>query len=114
MATITKQKEVKVVSISSNTNSFGLFGVILMAKDGETYQVGASQINLPKKDEVLRNNIHYNESTQERILKSLSWSWHGFEVPERLTDAPNEIITEVWGSALVMDERDKTGNSTNW
>ena len=110
MSTITKQKEFKVVSISSNTNSFGLYGVILMGKDGESYQVGSNYFHLPKKGDVLKNNVHYNAETQERLLKTLSWSLSGFEIPERLPDAPFKVVQEVWGrSALIMNDRDRVG-----
>lgn len=108
MATITKQKEFKVVSVSNNINSFGLYGVILMGRDGESYQVGASHIHLPKQGDILKNNVHYNAKTQQRLLKELSWSLSGFEIPERLPDAPFNVVQQVWGrSSLIMIDKDK-------
>ena len=45
------QKQFKVASISSNANSFGLYGHVLMAEDGESWQVGRSRsgTSLPRR-----------------------------------------------------------------
>ena len=39
-------KSFKVVSVASNQNSFGLTGMILLAADGEAFEVAANSISL--------------------------------------------------------------------
>jgi len=73
-------KKFKVVTVSENTNSFGLYGMVLMAKDGEAWQVGANSINVKKKGDV--------------ITLENSWAEHGFEIPEKLDNAPESVIQE--------------------
>jgi len=80
----------KVVSVSSNRNSFGLAGMILVARSGEAWQVGASHLNVKKKGDVVRVPV---ESPGQR-----DWAALGFEIPERLKqDAPDGVIKEIWG-----------------
>lgn len=76
-------KQFKVVTVSENTNSFGLYGMVLMARDGEAWQVGASYINVKKKGDI--------------ITLENSWADHQFEIPEQLDDASESVINEVWG-----------------
>lgn len=48
-------KQFKVASISSNPNSFGLFGHIMVAEDGEAWQVGAAvRVNFPSRGGVAK------------------------------------------------------------
>lgn len=80
----------KVASVSANTNSFGLTGMILIAKNGEAWQVGANSLNVKKKGDVIRVPV------DER--RGLEWWTLGFEIPERLKEnAPEGVIREVWG-----------------
>jgi hypothetical protein len=79
--------EMAVVAVSSNTNSFGLAGVILMARDGRTWEVGHCQ--------------HPEAWAKgQRISVSLDLQgapiFMGCEIPRRLPDAPQPVINEVW------------------
>lgn len=77
-------KEFKVLTISGNTNAFGLRGVVMIAKDGEAWQVGSNDLNLPEKGQVIR-------------ITDDNFAIHGFEIPERLSPkAPPEVVDEVW------------------
>lgn len=81
-------KAFKVASVSNDTNSFGLTGIILMAADGEAWEVGASYLHSQKKGDV----IHVSCTGKTgRNFASL-----GFEIPRRLPDAPPGVIEEVW------------------
>lgn len=40
----------KVVAVSSNSNSFGLRQIVLVAKSGVAFKACASTLNLPEKD----------------------------------------------------------------
>jgi hypothetical protein len=78
----------KVAALSSNRNSFGLRGMILIAKDGEAWQVGANHL--------------YCRSVGELVCvpvvgdKGLSFAGLGFEIPEQLPDAPGAAVAEIW------------------
>lgn len=82
-------KAFKVAAVSSNMNSFGLKGMILVARDGEAYQVGANSMNLKRQGSVLR----VPGRATARNFAAL-----GFEIPERLPPAPRKVVAEVWGS----------------
>lgn len=85
----TKQtKTFKVASVSENTNSFGLTGMILMARDGEAYEVGASSLYVKAKGDIVQVPI---VGKAGRNFASL-----GFEISTRLTDAPPGVVEEVW------------------
>ena len=78
----------KVVAVSVNTNTFGLRGVVLLARDGTIYQVGASHLHVPQQGQVI--NVPGEAD-------NLNWGHVGYEIPERLADAPPAVIAEVWG-----------------
>lgn len=85
----TKQtKPFRVASVSSNLNSFGLTGMILIALDGEAYEVGASYLHVKKKGDVVRVPV---VGKFGRNFGSL-----GFEIPRKLSDAPAGVVEEVW------------------
>ena len=72
----------KVASVSSNTNSFGLYGMILIAQNGEAWEVGANYLNVKKKGDIVHGD---------------NWASYGFEIPRQLKpDAPKEVVKEVW------------------
>lgn len=84
----TKQtKPFKVASVSDNLNSFGLTGMILMAVDGEAWEVGASSFYVKKKGDVVQVPV---VGKSGRNFASL-----GFEIPRRLPDAPPGVVDEV-------------------
>lgn len=75
-----KNKLFKVVSVSKNVNSFGLRGHVLVARNGEAWEVGANHLNSKKIGEVV----------------SLHGSFSDFEIPRRLPTAPKNVVDEVW------------------
>ena len=87
----TDRKKFMVAAVSSNTNSFGLHNVVMVAKDGEAWSVKASPYNLPEK----------GMTYVPHSIGNGEWGWAdgwGFEIPERLSpDAPPEVVREVWG-----------------
>lgn len=83
-------KKFKCVSVSENRNSFGLQGCIIVAPDGEAWEVGANYLNAPKKgDEV---NVPFLEKDYFTIVPSFASL--GFEIPKRLKDPPKELLRE--------------------
>jgi hypothetical protein len=88
MKNITQTKAFMVASVSENTNSFGLTGMILIAADGEAYEVGASSLYVKKKGDVVQVPV---VGKTGRNFASV-----GFEIPCRLPDAPAGVVEEVW------------------
>lgn len=81
-------KEFKVASLSKNRSSFGLRGHVMVARDGETWEVAASQFNEKKQGEVL---------SVPCIDGRPQWCRFGFELPEHWTDAPPDMVAGAWG-----------------
>lgn len=78
----------KVAAISNNTNAFGLRGVVLIAEDGEAWEVASDELDLPKQSEVL------SVPTFDGFLQ---WGTFGFEIPRQIDHAPAKVVREVWG-----------------
>jgi hypothetical protein len=84
----------KVVAVSENTNSFGLSQCVLVANNGLAYKVCANSINIPKEGDIVK--IPYKAGANGISDATLNFASRGFEIPERIEDAPREIIDEVW------------------
>lgn len=67
----------KVVSVSENTNSFGLHGVIICDKSGLAFEVGIGQMFCPKKDAIISGQV-----TAAGNLSSLQGIT--YEIPRKL------------------------------
>ena len=83
----------KVVAVSNNTNSFGLHQCVMIAKDGTAYKACANSINVPKRDEVIDVRVILNKKGE---VLDYDFTSRSFEIPERIEDAPNEVIEEIW------------------
>jgi len=79
----TRRKAFKVAAVSSNMNSFGLTGMILIGRDGEAWEVAANSIYLRQRGSVLQ-------------VSGRNFATLGFELPTRLPSAPRKVIAEVW------------------
>jgi hypothetical protein len=99
-------KSFKVASISSNSNSFGLYGHILMAQDGEAWQICRTRTGgypTPwQKGEVVEVPMVLDSETED---EHPDWSQLHCEVPEQLTDAPPNVVAEVWGKVVPADDK---------
>lgn len=83
-------KPFKVAAVSRNTNCFGLRGMVIMAADGEAYEVGANSLNARLKGSTLKVPIVGRNGR--------GFSRLGFEIPRRLPTAPAGVLREVWGT----------------
>ncbi len=63
-------KDLTVVGISSNTNSFGLKSVVLFRGDGRAFQALSSQYNLPFRGQVFAFMPTYFECVTELVRPS--------------------------------------------
>ena len=80
----------KVVTISQNRNSFGLYGVIIIDRDGHAWQIGVNYINLPKKGDVVNAWVSSKTNDLYRIAEI------SYEIPQQLDKAPPPVVKEVW------------------
>ena len=76
-----KTKLFKVALVSTNTNSFGLYGMILVARDGESWEVAANSLNKRNRGDVIKGI-----------------DTHNFEIPRKLMKAPKAVIKKIWGT----------------
>ena len=83
-----ESKEFKVASVSDNANSFGLRGHVLVAEDGEAWEVGITGQFAKKHGETVRLNLDHDGTPD--------WAWFGAEIPRKLPDAPRNVVNEVW------------------
>lgn len=84
--------ELKVVSVSSNTNSFGLSGIILMARDGRVWEVGHHQ----QPDTWSKGNVRF--FPVQNFFENNCPRFDGCEIPRALPKAPQSVIDVVWNS----------------
>ena len=85
-------KSFRVVSASSNLNGFGLRGYVLVARDGEAWQVGRS-------DDVNRCVApEFKKGADITVrVRSDGPEFPACEIPERLPDCPAGALRELYG-----------------
>ena len=81
-------KQFKVVAISSNRNSFGLLGFVMVARDGEAVQAAG---NDRRAEECPQGSIVSLHGDALDGLTDL-----GFEIPEYLPECPPRVAAKVW------------------
>jgi hypothetical protein len=86
-----RQEEFKVVTTSSNMNSFGLYGVIIMARTGEAFEIACSSLNKPDKGKMLQATL--TDSGRLHDIKGVN-----YEIPKMLDKAPKDVVKEVFAS----------------
>lgn len=89
-------KAFMVADVSQNANSFGLYGHILVARDGEAYESARS-----------RGKWHeeYNKGsivTLQPLGDGWNWAAAGFEIPRTLDPAPPAVAEEMWTAKWVL------------
>lgn len=86
-----RQTPVIVASVSSNRNSFGLTGHILVAKDGRAWEVARGT---PwEKGQVV--NL-WEEKHGTLPTWTPLWASHECEIPRQLRDVPKPALLELW------------------
>jgi len=81
--------ELVVATVSDNRNSFGLRGMVLISRDGSVWQVATSYLHAQEVGMVVR--VPVVDGTCQ--FASLGW-----ELPEKLPDAPKDVVEAVWAS----------------
>lgn len=85
-------KQFKVAMKSENTNSFGLYQMILIAKDGEAFKSHASMYNHRPEGSIVNLQVTIDLKTAKRIDSHFI----GHELTTSMPKAPQEVIDEVW------------------
>jgi len=83
----------KVVSKSSNSNSLGLTGHILVSPWGSAYEIALNQLNSLEQDQEV---TVWADPFGEPNLSELNG-----ELVRRLSPPPKEVLDEIWGSRAV-------------
>lgn len=98
---IPTHQEFRVAAVSSNRNAFGLFGMIIVARNGLAYEVGANDLNVKHQGDTFKVPYVEEEPDAEGTPKlRLAFEQLGFEIPNRRDDAPDEVLAIVWGADL--------------
>jgi hypothetical protein len=88
-------KTFRVVAISSNTNSFGLKQVILMAPDGITFKACKYGPFIPSKGSDLSIDTKVDNETGQATY---NFAAAGFEIHEKMPNAPQKVRQEVFNN----------------
>ena len=80
----------KVVAKSQNTNSFGLYQMVVVAKDGEAYKTHASMYNAKNIGEEVHQDITFHNS------KAIGRCFIGHEMMEKIPQVPSDVLREIW------------------
>jgi hypothetical protein len=83
-------KKFRVVSVSKNCYSFGLRGVVLLARDGEAWEIGVNYLHTEHFQE---GRTVFGRVTGPGELDFGS----GVEIPRRLAPATPAVLKEVFG-----------------
>lgn len=87
-------KQFKIVSVSQNANDFGLHGHILLARDGECWEVARNRTG-PHEGEWNKGEmvtIHKRSKEQD----DYRWAEAGCEIPTRRRNAPPAVVAEAF------------------
>jgi len=79
----------RVAAISSTSNSFGLTGVILVARDGAAYEVAVSGHTLSG----ISEGDDFEVTTKGGNLVGVPFS---YEIPRSLSGVPPAVVAEIW------------------
>jgi hypothetical protein len=92
------QKEFLVASVSANANSFGLNGVILIARDGEALEAATYAMDnfTIKKGEFVTLPIANPGATGEARYRWVSTAGRTFEIPRALPKCPENVLAELF------------------
>lgn len=81
----------KLAAISSNTNSFGLSGHVIVALDGEAWEFGRARYD----DSAWQVGTILELTTKNTVASALSNL--SCEIPHQKDRAPAKVVSEVWG-----------------
>ena len=80
-----------VVTVSKNTNSFGLRGMIVVNRQGRTWTVAANALNVLNRGDQIVAPI-------SGVDNDPNWEQFGFEIPHELPEMPSRAVEECWAN----------------
>lgn len=89
-----KKLECKVVSVSANRNSFGLSGVVVMARDGRAWELGVNTTGGSNSSVAAGFEFVIFIEDGSDVFPQAAFS---YEIPRFLGAAPDNVIKEAWG-----------------
>lgn len=97
----TIEAQFKVVAVSSNTNSFGLTGIVAVSKSGEAFQFGYNNsLNPVKRDEMVTLSFPVKtDSVGVAVVEAdmpLLMNGNIIEIPEVLPAPPDDVLKELF------------------
>lgn len=84
--------EFKVVAVSENTNSFGLYQMILVSKCGKAFKSHASMYNVKPQNSIISGDVVLNWQTE----KIISCTFRGHEMTTQIEAPDQETINKIW------------------
>lgn len=81
----------KVISVSSNTNSFGLRGVIFATKSGEAYEVGMNYLSIGTGMNEIKTGTILSIEVNDK-LNLVSIPGIGYELPRKLPNVSDKVL----------------------
>lgn len=102
-----KTKIFQIVAVSSNTNSFGLHGVVIVARDGLAFEFGASQgAHQPKLAVNQHVALEFTPAEEHGADAVTCFDWGTIrlhngerftvEIPRVLPECPKKVIKSFW------------------
>jgi hypothetical protein len=83
--------EFKVISVSENTNSFGLKQMVMVGRKGEAYKGCFNYLNVKKRGEIIHGIVTLNDDAEIKCVE-----FTGVELVQRIEDAPEDVLKEIW------------------
>lgn len=97
-----KTKEFKVATVSNNANAFGLRGMIVVARDGEAWELAASYLNVLPMNTIFTVNLDKRNNP----------IWNDYECPTLMKRPPASVIAEIWDEKAVPLSPKEPENNT--
>jgi hypothetical protein len=90
-------KKFRLLTASKNVNSFGLRGCILVAEDGEAWEVASNAVNMP----IAGKTYNAPQAAKHVARNNAPWfSTFGWEIPRRLPTAPAAAVAQAWAKSI--------------
>jgi hypothetical protein len=95
----TQTKTFRVAAISTNTNAFGLRGVLLVAQDHQAFEVGVNHLGI----ETITKGASFDCVVTDGMITKAPFS---FEIPERAVVNGDKVDAKVWTENILPDPKE--------
>lgn len=85
----------KVVTQSSNTNSFGLKQFVLVSRSGQAFKACKNPLFAPRTGETISIPLVLD---RDGNVTGFNFAQAGFEIPEKLPAPPEEVLKEIFNT----------------